>query len=230
MNDILKTFEAKSLSISSITTTSFILNIILIFVLTYLLGIIYRKYGNSISNRSSLASSFPLLGLSTMVVITVVKSSLSLSLGLVGALSIVRFRTPIKEPEELIYLFICIATGLAIGADQLMVAIFTLLGTYLFNFLMKKSRLQKSQKSGGFTVFINADLQVNNDDIIKIFKKYCNFVGLKRFTRNDDDEKILNLQVVLTKIEDLQKITTELNNLSESIKLDMFDSGPISVS
>ena len=47
-----------------------------------------------------------------------VKSSLALSLGLVGALSIVRFRTPIKEPEELAYLFFAIAMGLGLGADQ----------------------------------------------------------------------------------------------------------------
>jgi uncharacterized integral membrane protein len=47
-----------------------------------------------------------------------VKSSLALSLGLVGALSIVRFRTPIKEPEELAYLFMAIAMGLGLGADQ----------------------------------------------------------------------------------------------------------------
>ena len=53
-----------------------------------------------------------------MVVITVVKSSLALSLGLVGALSIVRYRTAIKEPEELAYTFLTIAIGLGMGADQ----------------------------------------------------------------------------------------------------------------
>ena len=117
MNDILETLNGKSLSISSITTTSFIINIILIFVLTYLLGIIYRKYGNSISNRSPLASSFPLLGLSTMVVITVVKSSLSLSLVLVGALSIVRFRTPVKSPLELVMFFALITIGIGVEVN-----------------------------------------------------------------------------------------------------------------
>lgn len=50
------------------------------------------------------------------LVIFVVKSSLALSLGLVGALSIVRFRTPIKGPEELVYLFLSIAIGLGFGA------------------------------------------------------------------------------------------------------------------
>ena len=53
-----------------------------------------------------------------MVVITIVKSSLALSLGLVGALSIVRFRTPIKETEELIMLFINLAIGLGLGASK----------------------------------------------------------------------------------------------------------------
>jgi hypothetical protein len=51
------------------------------------------------------------------LIITIVKSSLALSLGLVGALSIVRFRTPVKEPEELAYLFMAIAIGLGMGAD-----------------------------------------------------------------------------------------------------------------
>ena len=52
-----------------------------------------------------------------------VKSSLALSLGLVGALSIVRFRAAIKDPEELVYLFLCIAIGLALGAEQPLLAI-----------------------------------------------------------------------------------------------------------
>ena len=59
-----------------------------------------------------------MLTMITLLVISVVKSSLALSLGLVGALSIVRFRTAIKDPEELIFLFFAIAIGLGLGADQ----------------------------------------------------------------------------------------------------------------
>ena len=55
--------------------------------------------------------------------ISVVKSSLSLSLGLVGALSIVRFRAAIKDPEERVYLFLCIGIGLAFGAGQPWIAV-----------------------------------------------------------------------------------------------------------
>lgn len=64
-----------------------------------------------------------MLTMVTVVIIFVVKSSLALSLGLVGALSIVRFRAAIKTPEELVYLFFCIAVGLALGAEHRLLAL-----------------------------------------------------------------------------------------------------------
>jgi hypothetical protein len=78
----------------------------------------FERFGQTLSNRGEFAAVFPFIVLTTVLIITVVKSSLALSLGLVGALSIVRFRTPIKEPEELAYLFIAIAMGLGLGANQ----------------------------------------------------------------------------------------------------------------
>jgi hypothetical protein len=78
----------------------------------------FERFGSTLSNRAEFAQVFPFILLTTTLIITVVKSSLALSLGLVGALSIVRFRTPIKEPEELAYLFFAIALGLGLGADQ----------------------------------------------------------------------------------------------------------------
>ena len=59
-----------------------------------------------------------------ILIISIVKSSLALSLGLVGALSIVRFRAAIKEPEELVYLFFVISIGLSNGANQFLLSIF----------------------------------------------------------------------------------------------------------
>ena len=78
----------------------------------------FSRFGSTLSNREEFSQVFPFVLLTTILIITVVKSSLALSLGLVGALSIVRFRTPIKEPEELAYLFISIAVGLGLGANQ----------------------------------------------------------------------------------------------------------------
>ena len=78
---------------------------------------LFRRCTVSPSDSDGITRVFPLLTVITCGVIAVVKSSLALSLGLVGALSIVRFRSAIKEPEELVYLFLCVAVGLALGAE-----------------------------------------------------------------------------------------------------------------
>ena len=87
-------------------------------LLAFFVKLLYQRFSNSISNRENFSSIFIPLTISTALVISVVKSSLALSLGLVGALSIVRFRAAIKDPEELVYLFFCIAIGLTLGADR----------------------------------------------------------------------------------------------------------------
>ena len=87
----------------------------------------YVRFGRSMNNRAYFGNIFVLLSITTCAVIIIVKYSLALSLGLVGALSIVRFRAAIKEPEELVFLFLVIAFGLAFGANQFAVG-FSLLG------------------------------------------------------------------------------------------------------
>jgi uncharacterized membrane protein YhiD involved in acid resistance len=96
----------------------FTVNLVIAAVLAWLLGEVYVRFGQSLSNRRLFARNFLPLTLTTALVITIVKSSLALSLGLVGALSIVRFRAAIKEPEELAYLFLAISIGLGLGAGQ----------------------------------------------------------------------------------------------------------------
>ncbi len=80
---------------------SLVISLLLAAILSFILSKIYIKYGTSLSNRKRFAGIFILLATTTTLIITVVKSSLALSLGLVGALSIVRFRAAIKEPEVL---------------------------------------------------------------------------------------------------------------------------------
>ena len=115
----LQTFEefitthSGNISISGIS-----INLVLTAVLCAILALFYVKYGQSLSNRKNLAKNFMLVGVTTCLVITIVKASLALSLGLVGALSIVRFRAAIKEPEELAFLFLTIAIGLGFGAGS----------------------------------------------------------------------------------------------------------------
>lgn len=157
-----------------LSITAMILNLIFGLGLSVLLAIYYAKFGDSLSNRSKFAPVLPLLSLITLLVISIVKSSLALSLGLVGALSIVRFRTAIKDPEELIFLFFAIAIGLGLGADQRVPTLvaFIVIMVYLigrkiinksFNLSAKNNLylnilLPLSGKSGDAFDFVNAVL------------------------------------------------------------------------
>jgi len=100
---------------------------------------LYRR-SSPHTSADSIARVFPLLTLVTIAVIAVVKSSLALSLGLVGALSIVRFRAAIKDPEELVYLFLCIGVGLALGAQQAWLAFVLVLVATLFVLVFDRLR------------------------------------------------------------------------------------------
>lgn len=129
-----------------LSLTTLAINLLLSILLSTGLAWFYTRYGKSLSNRARFAQTLPVLALTTVLVISIVKSSLALSLGLVGALSIVRFRTAIKEPEELLYLFMAIAIGLGMGADQRLptiLAILVILG-YLFARTLVTPRHMKS--------------------------------------------------------------------------------------
>lgn len=122
-----------------LSLTTLAVNMVLTGLLGSAIAWFYTHYGRSLSNRAKFAQTLPVLALITVLIISVVKSSLALSLGLVGALSIIRFRTAIKEPEELVYLFFALSVGLGFGADQrwptllafLVILSFLLLRTFL---------------------------------------------------------------------------------------------------
>jgi uncharacterized membrane protein YhiD involved in acid resistance len=129
-----------------------ILNLFLGLCISMLLAGYYIRYGRSLSNRTQFAAILPLLTLITLLVISIVKSSLALSLGLVGALSIVRFRTAIKDPEELIFLFFAIAIGLGMGADQRLPTLAAF--AFMMLYLMGRAFVSKRKKAS-HNLFLN---------------------------------------------------------------------------
>ena len=86
---------------------SFSLMLLGVWLLASLVSLHYNAFFPHVSRSQSMGKTLIIIATMTFLIITVVKSSLALSLGLVGALSIIRFRTPIKEPFELSYLFMC---------------------------------------------------------------------------------------------------------------------------
>jgi hypothetical protein len=215
--NFLKTYSAQ------IPIAVFLLNLVLSAVLAWLLGLLYSRYGSSLSNRRQFARNFILLAATTMLIISIVKSSLALSLGLVGALSIVRFRAAIKEPEELMYLFLCIGIGLGLGADQREVTLLGFVFISLLIWLNARSRLKEENQNLYLTVSSDRPGSIQLDQILETLKKYCDAASLNRF----DESKNMLEASLLVQIPDVQKLNeckTELRRLDESVSISFLDS------
>ena len=117
-------FKSSFLSnINSFSTLDVILSLGLAFVIGLFIFLIYKKTYQGVMYSDSFGVSLIAMSMITSLVIIAVTSNVVLSLGMVGALSIVRFRTAIKEPMDIAFLFWAIAVGIVLGAGLLPLAI-----------------------------------------------------------------------------------------------------------
>lgn len=134
----------KSSFLENITSVS-ILDMALALVLAFGLGVfifmIYKKTYTGVMYSSSFGVTLIALTMITTLVILAVTSNVVLSLGMVGALSIVRFRTAIKEPLDIAFLFWSIAVGIVLAAGMIPLAVIgsVIIGSILLVFVNKKS-------------------------------------------------------------------------------------------
>ena len=151
---------------------------------------LYQRFSTSVSDQEGFSSNFVPLTVTTILVISVVKSSLALSLGLVGALSIVRFRAAIKEPEELVYLFFCIAVGLALGANKWVEALAGVLVFTFFVVLMSQVGVSKAKRQQNLLLTVTMEkaqfLPSNGSELAGILKETVGAYNIQRLESDGD--------------------------------------------
>ena len=205
---------------SQISTPEFIISLILTAITAYILSKIYVRFGQALSNRNNFGNTFVPMAMTTMIIITIVKSSLALSLGLVGALSIVRFRAAIKEPEELVYLFICVAIGLGYGANQITVTIVGFLMVVIAIALIRKSAFKVEKSNVMYlTISKKSDARLDIEKILEVLEKNSFEVDLKRLDESPTANEVsfvtsfqlktqlLGLREALYKLDDQLEVT-----------------------
>ena len=215
---------------STLVISQLLLNLIIAAIVSVIIKIHYRRYGSVITNREEFSNVFPFFTLTTVLVISVVKSSLALSLGLVGALSIVRFRTPIKEPEELAYLFISIAAGLGFGANQTLPTLVSILFILICISLIKFNSKKIIDKSIYLTVEHNNLSKANSDQITKkineIIVKQNEAFDLKRLDISAESFQVTYL-VNIKKIETLEEIIRIIRSEYPDIIINFIDQNQV---
>ena len=185
---------------------------------SYILKYVYERKSNSLSSKYQLTSIIPILSATTYLVILIVKSSLALSLGLVGALSIVRFRTPVKEPEDLVYLFLSIAIGIGFGAFQIFSTLIVFLIIIIFIWFRNYKSDQVKNDYNLELTFNNNDIyQKNSDEIIQILKKNSESLEFIRQDRDESGKIELNIRIRFKEFEQIKTVTKKLQEIDKGL-------------
>ncbi len=195
-----------------------VISLALAALLGLVLGQVYVHFGHSLSNRRVFARNFLVLIVTTTLIISIVRSSLALSLGLVGALSIVRFRAAIKEPEELVFLFLAISAGLGLGAGQpliTIVAFFVILGLIVI-----RSRFYPSpdQPNLFMTVASPASANLGANQILQSLAAVGARASLKRLDKTPELLEAAFL-VDFKTVGELENFTEKIRVLSPEVRI-----------
>ena len=166
MEEVLKKSFLNAISTSDISTGTIIIMLIITTLLGFYIFYVYRMFCKYEFYSKNFATSLVAIAIITSIIILTVKSSIVISLGMVGALSIVRFRTPIKEPLDLTFLFWAISIGIICGANLYEIAIEGSLMVTIVLFILKCIPNIRNT----LLLVINTDSDIQEDEIIEVLK------------------------------------------------------------
>lgn len=168
--------------------------IILVLVISLLLGlVIYFTYKNTFTGvlyNQRFNVSLVMLTVLTTMVMAVIGSNISVSLGMVGALSIVRFRTAIKDPRDTAFIFWCIVVGLAVGTQNYYIATIGSIFVSVILFIFKKVICQDNKY-----VLVIKGQDLNIEELEELIKNSTTDYSLKsKYTNSSDIELVYDVK------------------------------------
>lgn len=208
-----------------------LINLVLVLLFGQIMGWHYCRYAQVLTNKKKQARLFVFLAATTMLVILVIKTSLALSLGLVGALSIIRFRTPVKEPEDLAYLFLAVGIGLGFGADQRLVTL------VMFSAILVYLALRDGISKGSIPskVLLNVSVKLDPgsndksnsaklilDNVLQQLAAYSVKVDLRRIDCHETDFNA-NLVLYCDRVDDIGALATTIKESIPGASVSIID-------
>ncbi len=208
---------------ANVDVGEFAVNLVLAGVLSYILSRVYVHWGSSLSNRRRFASNFMLVTVTTTFIILVVRSSVALSLGLVGALSIVRFRAAIKDPEELAYMFLAIGIGIGLGDNQRLITVLAMAAAIALVGILHAFRSRKESDANlHLTVASTNPGRVELPAVTAALQPHCARLRLTRYDETATATEAAYL-VEFRDPDDLDAARTSLRRLSPEVAITFLD-------
>ncbi len=216
-------FSSLTNNLEGYSLTNIIIIALVSFVLSSLIALTYQKTSRGIESPRYFIQSLILISIPVASVMQAIGDSLARGLGMLGALAIIRFRTTLRNPRNMVFMFTSIAVGISAGVYGIAIAVVCTLGFCLVVIAIHFSPMSKSNMIIGFLQFEipNDDFTTANmkDQITEILERYCNKVTLAKYSINNKkrDEGVIEMVSFeyKIKINGKQESTKLVNALSE---------------
>ena len=208
----------------TLTLEEALINLFIAFVCGILISFFYRKSYNGGGYQKSFLNSIIILTMITSLVIMVIGNNLARAFGLVGAMSIIRFRTAVKETLDIIFIFFALALGMAagVGLHKLALIAAIIIGGIVL-VLSRTNFIAPIKKEQLLQFYFESKDDADENEYLKVLKKYA--VRLKLINAKsvgDTDHIEVSYFVQLKKSELQEKMIRELNNVTGVSNINIF--------
>ena len=220
MDDILLKLQSQDDEISLSLT---IINFVFCILFSLILREFFLRFSNISFNRSSIARNLVILSSIVFVVIVIVKNSLALSLGLVGALSVIRFRTPIKEPEDLAFLFLAIGIGIGYGAGQIYATTIIFLAIIsIIWFILSNNSFSVKNDFNFIVETSDENKEKYFEELLEVLKNSTVEASFVKFEQGTN-AVIIYYRLVFDDVDNIQKLINDVNRKFSGIKFSLYE-------
>lgn len=215
--------ELQSLNLFPVTIFEIVKNVIVALCCGLFIAYIYYKSYRGAGYSSAFVNSIIILTMITAIVIMVIGNNLARAFGLVGAMSIIRFRTAVKDTQDIVFIFFALSIGMASGVGYYKLAIFGSLFVGLIILLLVKSNITSTRYNEYLLQFIFQQNGESFPPYIPILNKYCRrhrIINAK--TMEDQDIMELSYYVKFKNREKNQEFMRELQNTHGVKNINLF--------
>jgi len=223
MNELASLFQQSTGAIISDNPITLIMILLSSLIYGLILQYVYSTY--FLKNEpldSSIARSFPIIGPAVAVIFWLIQYSLPLSLGLLGALSFVRFRTPVKRAEDIAFILSVISTSLACAVQKIWVGALIVATLMVYSFIRNRAipYMTRHNKQAIITFHTNENFETSSiyQKVSAVFGNGAHLVS----SSSHDQIKSMVFQVPNATPKDTDAITTELKTMDQDIRVDVF--------
>jgi uncharacterized membrane protein YhiD involved in acid resistance len=218
-------FSPDTIFVFQLSPIEIMVHLLVALICGTIISLLYRATYRGVNYSANYVVSIIMLTMITALVIMVIGNNLARAFGLVGAMSIIRFRTAVKDTQDIMFIFFALAIGLACGAGMFMIA---MVGTFFIGLSVLFSVFINSEnphKKAYLLQVYSQNLTMDSDELQKVINPLCSSVDLVNIkTIGEPDRQVLELSfyVKLKKVSNGPKLITQTRSIPHVTKVNLF--------